>query len=435
MTEVRLSSNQRKVVEFEEGPIAVIAGPGSGKTRVLTERIRRLLTKVPGHFRVLALTFVESAGVSITRIDHARSAQGARAQVEQQNYDILILDLVLPANDKSKDARPDVGYELLQELSESGAATRIVGATAHVETIAVYEQGFRDRTEQLLLVSPDSSAWRDSLHALLQQVAAASERPLGHDVDVCFITALKDTEYPAVVNLPVAWEAEKILANYALYRKGTIELDGKLRTVVLANTKQMGMVSACHLTQLLISEFRPRVIMMTGICGGLSAEVSLGDLVVADKSWDWQSGKWTGAGKFSHAPDQKDASRELVVSIKAVESEAPEIAKGLVHLTSPSRQFRIVEGPMLSGSAVVASDAMHEMFVAQHRKAVAIDMECYGVYYASHYAAEPKPRYVCLKAVSDMAGAEKANDYQAYCSALSAAVAVSALKKYFAEVT
>ncbi len=61
MTEVRLSSNQRKVVEFEEGPIAVIAGPGSGKTRVLTERIRRLLTKVPGHFRVLALTFTNKA--------------------------------------------------------------------------------------------------------------------------------------------------------------------------------------------------------------------------------------------------------------------------------------------------------------------------------------------------------------------------------------
>lgn len=61
MTEVRLSDNQRRVVEFDNGPIAVIAGPGSGKTRVLTERIRRLLTQVPGHFRVLALTFTNKA--------------------------------------------------------------------------------------------------------------------------------------------------------------------------------------------------------------------------------------------------------------------------------------------------------------------------------------------------------------------------------------
>lgn len=61
MTEVRLSASQRAVVEFGEGPLAVVAGPGSGKTRVLTERIRRLLTKIPGHFRVLALTFTNKA--------------------------------------------------------------------------------------------------------------------------------------------------------------------------------------------------------------------------------------------------------------------------------------------------------------------------------------------------------------------------------------
>lgn len=61
MSTVRLSDTQRQVVYFNEGPLLVVAGPGSGKTRVLTERIRRLLTQVPGHFRVLALTFTNKA--------------------------------------------------------------------------------------------------------------------------------------------------------------------------------------------------------------------------------------------------------------------------------------------------------------------------------------------------------------------------------------
>lgn len=57
----RLSDEQLSVATHVDGPLLVVAGPGSGKTRVLTERIRNLLTNVPGHFRVLALTFTNKA--------------------------------------------------------------------------------------------------------------------------------------------------------------------------------------------------------------------------------------------------------------------------------------------------------------------------------------------------------------------------------------
>lgn len=61
----RLSEAQTRIVDHNEGALLVVAGPGSGKTRVLTERVRRLLTRMPGHFKVLALTFTNKAATEM----------------------------------------------------------------------------------------------------------------------------------------------------------------------------------------------------------------------------------------------------------------------------------------------------------------------------------------------------------------------------------
>lgn len=57
-----LNKEQKKAVDFIEGPVMVIAGPGTGKTQILTLRIANILLKT--HINpenILALTFSESA--------------------------------------------------------------------------------------------------------------------------------------------------------------------------------------------------------------------------------------------------------------------------------------------------------------------------------------------------------------------------------------
>lgn len=110
---MKLTKSQQKIVDYIDGPILVTAGPGSGKTRVLTQRIANILEVKKG--KVLALTFSNKAAEEISdRVKNQLTVEN-HDRIKVETIHSFCLDLVL---NRGNQIGLDSGLTVIENLND-----------------------------------------------------------------------------------------------------------------------------------------------------------------------------------------------------------------------------------------------------------------------------------------------------------------------------
>ncbi len=206
----QLNDPQHAAVTHGEGPLMIIAGAGSGKTRVLTFRIAHLIESGVDPFRILSLTFTnKAAGEMRQRIEkqigiearniwmgtfHSVFAKILRIEAQYLGftsdfsiYDTddsksLIRSIVKELNLDDKIYKPNVVYNRI-----SGAKNNLIG----------YEEYLADK----LRMADDAAAKLPEMGRLYKMYALRCFQANAMDFDdLLFFTNILFRDFPAVLN-------------------------------------------------------------------------------------------------------------------------------------------------------------------------------------------------------------------------------------------
>lgn|GEM_PF-566411 len=357
-------------------------------------------------------------------LDYSRAVANAK-------FDLILLDLVVPrsARDHLLEDHHASLVETTRDYQSKSFKTPAIVLTRHN-----LDDG--DFVHNLNLVDinvipfNEFGAWREALKIKLLAVEQ------GKKFDVVIMCAL-EKEADAFEGLTDAWGPLKTISGL-ICREVQI---GEYKAVIV-RAKRMGLVAAAVASAFALDRFEPRLICMSGICGGVKGEAEIYDILVTQICHQHDAGKWSAEGfKSEHYDVQLDVdvhnkllevsanpavSDFILADLNAGKSEVPEGKERVGFKLKP-------DATTSSGSAVIAEDGKTASLVVGQRKLAGFDMEVYSVYEAARHALR-RTAFFAAKAVVDDGGINKGDKFHRIGCLISAKFTVAAIRSGTSDV-
>jgi nucleoside phosphorylase len=377
-----------------------------------------------------------TAGVDVG-IERAQDVFSALRLLRDHYFDLAVVDLTLPVLLGQADVSLSHAQLLLGEIFQGGEAKApgdVLGISRDKEVLGLVRT---DIGEQLMgCIHEDAGGiWRGSFELKLKYLLKARiSRQLvanaSFDFDVVLVTAL-DKEARPYADLFGLTDSDHFrrAKQFVFDDKG-----GKMRRGVVYAIGDSGQPPCASAVQALLTQFRPKLIMMTGFCGGVKRRVKIGDVVAFRTSAPWDYGKWE---EKEVEGQKRSVFRARATAVAGSEGHVRDVVRDLINsgewpgaptngsidgLAASARPKLHMQGAG-SGSAVVTSTATLDQITALDESIWAVDMESYAFYHACRNTPVRTPDFMCIKAVADHCNGSKSSKYHGACSALSARLA------------
>jgi len=377
---------------------------------------------------------IREAGGSECRVDRADDVLKARDLLRENFYDLAVIDLTLPVRNGRGEATLTNAELLLAEIFETGdvrVPSDILGISLDDDVLRLVRTSIGQHLMGCLHENPDN-VWKEDLAAKIRYVQAAGRaRRLvansQYDVDLLIITALDKEAAP----YQEFFEITDCEEHRNAQKFDFVDVIGHRRRGILFSVGSSGQAPTGSATQALLTQFKPRLALMSGFCGGVSGRTNLGDAVAFKSSAAWDYGKWVdvpgSTPVFRPRPGAlnvpvrgvRDTIRTMVNAYVPGDEMVGAVMRASAGLVS---NWRLMEEAAGSGSAVItSSEKLGE--ITQGDDAIrAVDMESYAFYHACLNTPVLPPDFACVKAVADHCNGDKDDRLHVACSLISASI-------------
>lgn len=247
--------------------------------------------------------------------------------------------------------------------------------------------------------------------------------------DIAIITASYD-EFDTIKSLLNDCIELNILNDSTIFYSGKLNRRNGVSNIILPVPISMGMEASITLTTKVLTYFNPEYVFMVGICAGNKNVTKIGDIIVAEKSLNYneivetEKKDETSVKKFMQNADPINRNLKTRLTLFSRKPIIDEIKLSYNNAENFPDKLSCVIGLMVTGSSLMRSESKINDINSSYHNVKGLDMETHGFYFAnSNTYSDRQPLFVSIKSVSDFGdntkhkiSAEKRKEYALYTS-------------------